>query len=50
MEHHETALGGDVSEDDNHREAAVTIREAYKRFGSTVILKGLNMTVPEGTM
>ena len=28
---------------------AVTVRDGYKRY-SSVVLRGLNMTVPEGTM
>lgn len=31
--------------------AAIMVRGAYKRYNSySVVLRGLNMTVPEGTM
>ncbi|XP_039286121.1 ABC transporter G family member 23 [Nilaparvata lugens] len=34
-----------------NREPAITVRNAYKRYGpQNVILKGLNMTVPEGSI
>lgn len=31
-------------------EAAITIRNAYKKYFNHVVLKGLNMTVPENSM
>lgn len=32
-------------------EYALTIRGAYKRYGANnIVLKGLNMTLPQGTM
>lgn len=38
----------------SHRQQAVCVRRAYKQYGSkrspNVILDGLNMTVPKGTM
>lgn len=33
------------------KEAAVMVKNAYKRFNvANVVLRGLNMTVPEGTV
>lgn len=33
------------------RPAAIMVRRAYKRYNPySVVLRGLNMTVPEGTM
>ncbi|KAK9499828.1 hypothetical protein O3M35_002789 [Rhynocoris fuscipes] len=31
-------------------EYALTIRGAYKRYGNNIVLKGLNMTLPQGTI
>lgn len=41
----------DTFNNENAGEIAVRVRNAYKRFSAhNVILRGLSMTVPEGTV